>query len=95
MNRITTLGVLLASALLATACAAPPADTPVAETPSTPATESAPTTGDPAPKPPPEPPAKAKYVWLDTELTDAVSGKEFALSDFKGRPVLLHPFAVW
>lgn len=60
-----------------------------------------------APQPDPEPPSaissetqgqgaqSSSIAWLDTPLTDAVTGKQFRLSDFKGRPVLLHAFAVW
>jgi cytochrome oxidase Cu insertion factor (SCO1/SenC/PrrC family) len=51
----------------------------------------------PAPAPtetPAESPSTA-VAWLDTPLTDAVTGEEFKLSDFKGQPVLLHAFAVW
>lgn len=33
--------------------------------------------------------------WLDTPLTDAVTGESFRLSDYKGKPVLLHAFAAW
>jgi hypothetical protein len=49
---------------------------------------------DPAPSAdsPGEPSSRA---WLDTELTDVSTGETFRLSDFKGRPVLLHAFAVW
>jgi hypothetical protein len=46
-----------------------------------------------ATEPAPEPPST--YAWLDTELTDAATGETFAISDFRGRPVLLHAFAVW
>ena len=40
------------------------------------------------------PPAGEK-AWLDIELTDAVTGETYAVSDFAGKPVLLHAFAVW
>jgi len=40
-------------------------------------------------------PSAAEIAWLDTPLTDAVTGEQFRLSDFKGKPVLLHAFAVW
>lgn len=43
----------------------------------------------------PDEPSAAKLAWLDTELTDAVTGESFRLSDFKGTKVLLHPFAAW
>ena len=29
------------------------------------------------------------------ELTDVVSGETFTLADLKGKPILLHPFAMW
>ena len=34
-------------------------------------------------------------AWLDYELTDAITGETFRISDYKGTPVLLHAFAVW
>ena len=34
-------------------------------------------------------------AWLDTELTDAVTGEVFKISDFAGEPVLIQAFAVW
>ena len=61
----------------------------------------------PEPSEPPPPPAAvstetpseeeqaASIAWLDTPLTDAVTGEQFQLSDFKGKPVLLHAFAAW
>lgn len=60
-----------------------------------------------APQPSPVPPSAtsteapveaapaASIAWLDTPLTDAVTGKQFRLSDYKGKPVLLHAFAAW
>ncbi len=33
--------------------------------------------------------------WLDIELVDVRTGQTFALSDFKGKPILLESFAVW
>lgn len=41
------------------------------------------------------PDAASSIAWLDTELTDAVTGETFTLADYKGKPVLLHAFAVW
>jgi len=38
---------------------------------------------------------RSKFSWLDLTLTDAATGKRFRLADYKGKPVLLHPFAVW
>ncbi len=44
----------------------------------------------------PEPTApSASIAWLDTPLTDAVTGKEFRPSDYRGKPILLHAFAAW
>jgi cytochrome oxidase Cu insertion factor (SCO1/SenC/PrrC family) len=34
-------------------------------------------------------------VWADTELTDVATGREFRISDFKGKPILMESFAVW
>jgi len=59
---------------------------PGAGAPSTPTSQ----TPDPGSEPPP-----AGIAWLDTPLTDAVTGEQFRLSDFKGKPVLMHAFAVW
>jgi thiol-disulfide isomerase/thioredoxin len=33
--------------------------------------------------------------WKDIELKDIRTGKEFKISDFKGKPILLESFAVW
>lgn len=33
--------------------------------------------------------------WRDMALTDPVTGKQFKLSDFAGKPLLLHTFASW
>ncbi len=49
----------------------------------------------PAVEPKPAPPAASTIAWLDIPLTDAVTGKQFRLADYKGKPVLLHPFAAW
>ncbi len=60
-----------------------------------------------APEPSPAPPSatsteapgeavpSASIAWLETPLTDAVTGKQFRLSDYKGKTVLLHAFAAW
>jgi cytochrome oxidase Cu insertion factor (SCO1/SenC/PrrC family) len=60
------------------------------------------TTGEPDAAPPAETPttpdagaAQDVPAWLDIELTDAVTGQRFRLTDFKGKQVLLHPFAAW
>jgi cytochrome oxidase Cu insertion factor (SCO1/SenC/PrrC family) len=61
------------------------------------------TAPDPGPTSPPatstetpgSQPSPAGIAWLDTPLTDAVTGTQFRLSDYKGKPVLLHAFAVW
>ncbi len=41
-----------------------------------------------------EPAAEATGIYA-VELTDVVSGDVFTLADLKGKPVLLHPFAMW
>lgn len=33
--------------------------------------------------------------WRDVELTDVLTGENFKISDFKGKPILLESFAVW
>jgi hypothetical protein len=33
--------------------------------------------------------------WVDTALTDAVTGETFRISDFAGEPVLVEGFANW
>ncbi len=33
--------------------------------------------------------------WMNTQLTDVRTGKQFTISSFKGKPVLLESFAVW
>lgn len=43
----------------------------------------------------PQPRPKPKMAWLGTKLKDVVSGKSFAIDDFRGTPVLLESFAVW
>jgi thiol-disulfide isomerase/thioredoxin len=40
-----------------------------------------------------EPPAQTG--WRDIQLTDAVTGQSFKISDFEGKPVFLESFAVW
>ncbi|MDZ4168111.1 MAG: hypothetical protein U1E26_00455 [Coriobacteriia bacterium] len=74
-----------------------PSPEPVAQVPtvpSEPATDTAaPDTAEPDPAPT-SPPA-SQIAWLDTELEDAVTGKQFRLADYKGKPVLLHSFATW
>ncbi len=37
----------------------------------------------------------APSPWMHIELTDALTGETFKISDFKGTPVLLETFAVW
>jgi peroxiredoxin len=34
-------------------------------------------------------------AWMDTELTDVITGETFRISDFRGKKVLLESFAVW
>lgn len=55
-------------------------------------------TGGEGSETPPTPPAEeppSGLAWLETPLTDAVTGEQFRLTDYKGTPVLLHAFAVW
>ena len=86
MSRIATVAAaLILSIALITGCIPSEVNTP-SEPGVVPAP--APTEG------PAETPSTA-VAWLDTPLTDAVTGEEFKLSDFKGKPVLLHAFAVW
>lgn len=40
-------------------------------------------------------PSRSKIAWLDLWLTDAITGRKFRLAAYKGKPILLHPFAVW
>jgi hypothetical protein len=42
-----------------------------------------------------DPVADETPAWTDIELTDAVTGEKFRISDYAGQPVLLHSFAVW
>lgn len=62
----------------------------------------APETPSPAPAPvsteavtPPSGESAAAVSWVNVPLTDAVTGEKFTLADYKGKPVLLHAFAVW
>jgi len=87
LQGLKALITAMVGAALVTGCApAPPVtepDPPAAEQPA-------------AEAPPAEQPAQpASREWLDAELTDASTGRTFKISDFKGRPVLLHAFAVW
>ncbi len=68
--------------------------------PAPPARPAPPASSDPAPDttpaaPPAQPDDPAGLAWLDTELTDVVTGETFRISDFAGRPVLIKSFAVW
>lgn len=82
----TALGFLLGVSLLA-GCAS-------GEVTSGPGPEPAPVEPSVGSETPAEEPS-GEMAWLETPLTDAVTGEEFRLSDFKGKPVLLHAFAVW
>lgn len=84
---------LVTLALAASVAGCAPAPEPAARPepePAPPMAEESPTTTPPA-----EEPAASQIAWLDTELTDAVTGKSFRLSDYRGQTVLLHSFAVW
>jgi thiol-disulfide isomerase/thioredoxin len=37
----------------------------------------------------------APGAWIETELTDVVTGETFRVSDLEGTPVLVESFAVW
>ena len=55
-------------------------------------------TGCAQPAPTPQaaqPPAQETAGWMDTELTDVITGETFRISDFKGKIILLESFAVW
>ena len=39
--------------------------------------------------------AEQDLGWVDTELTDAVTGETFRISDLAGEPVLVEGFANW
>ena len=80
------LGVTLLAGCSATTVQTDP-ESPPAETPRG-------ATDDPAP-PVDSSAEPSSRTWLDTELTDVSTGESFRLSEFKGRPVLLHAFAVW
>lgn len=92
MRRSWTASVVLAVLLALSGCApdrvatAPPTN---AAQPSMTSTETS------AAQAPPAEALPASIAWLDTPLTDAVTGKQFRLSDYKGKPVLLHAFAAW
>lgn len=38
---------------------------------------------------------KSVVDWKETSLKDVLTGEQFEISDFKGKPVLLESFAVW
>lgn len=89
-----TLARLITAATLAlsvSGCATAPEPDP---TPTVPPVSQEPT---PAPSEAPTQvaPEPSSIAWLDTDLTDAATGRRFRLSDYKGKPVLLHAFAVW
>ncbi len=87
MRRLLIVSAVLAVLVAAWGCAPNREVTaPDSGAPSTPATQ---------PQEPGSEPSAAGIAWLDTPLTDAVTGEQFRLSDFKGKPVLLHSFAVW
>jgi len=90
MTALTWLKALIAAvlgAVLVTGCASAP---PPPATPEPPATEQT------APEQPAQEPVQpSSRAWMDAELTDVSTGRTFKISDFKGRPVLLHAFAVW
>lgn len=88
MSRTWIAGLVLAALITVPGCAPDRVvSEPESSEPPPPATVSTET--------PVEEQPTASIAWLDTPLTDAVTGKEFRLSDFKGKPILLHAFATW
>ena len=88
MNRAWIAGLLLAALLAVPGCAPDGVVTePESSDPPPPAAASTET--------PVAEEQGASIAWLDTPLTDAVTGKEFRLSDYRGKPILLHAFATW
>jgi hypothetical protein len=87
MRRLFIASVMLAVLLSASGCAPSRVVT-------VPEPEPAPPSATPTDVPESEPPP-AGIAWLDTQLTDTVTGEQFRLSEYKGRVVLLHAFAVW
>lgn len=83
---ITLIAALLATAT--TACS------PAATAPSPSDDTSAPVVEQPAPPMTQDEQGQPEGIYA-VELTDVVSGESFRLADLKGRPVLLHPFAMW
>lgn len=88
LQPFSSLLALLLGTTLVAGCSSPPGSTsparPLADAPAQTATQT-----------PGASTQDSSRAWLDAELTDVSSGKKFRLSDFKGRPVLLHAFAVW
>ncbi len=81
------MGALLATLVL-TGCSGGQVEAPEAPSPApAPVSTEAvpPSNGEPA----------AAVSWATVPLTDAVTGEKFTLADYKGKPVLLHAFAVW
>lgn len=87
MRRTWIASISLAALFVATGCASDRVVT-------TPQPSSVPPSATSTETPEPAAPS-ASIAWLDTPLTDAVTGKEFRLSDYKGKPILLHAFATW
>lgn len=36
-----------------------------------------------------------QFAWADIELTDVLTGENFRIADFRGKPVIVKTFAVW
>ena len=47
------------------------------------------------PDPTPAPVPTKTPAWMEIELTDVTTGKNFKISDFKGKTILMESFAVW
>lgn len=97
MRRSWVAGILLTALFVVSGCAPDRVATAPPPNPSPPSVTSTETSAAQAPSAevPPVEALPASIAWLDTPLTDAVTGKRFRLSDYKGKPVLLHAFAAW
>lgn len=87
MRRTWIASLSLVALFVVSGCAPDRVATAPQPTPTAPSAISTETPGEAAPS--------VSIAWLETPLTDAVTGKQFRLSDYKGKPVLLHAFAVW
>jgi hypothetical protein len=87
--------ISLVALFVASGCAPDRVVTAPTPSPTPPAASSTEASPEAATEAPPEAAPASAIAWLDTPLTNTVTGKEFRLSDYKGKTVLLHPFAAW